>query len=70
MECLDTIRLKTPTATVEKYAVGGIKFGKVDLKRALMDDSETSQIIERSVHKMMLKFGHSRKVGVEEFLGT
>ncbi|XP_022109839.1 helicase with zinc finger domain 2-like isoform X2 [Acanthaster planci] len=61
-ECLDRILLETPTATVMKNAVGGSKFGKVDLKRALMDDSETSQIIERNVHKMMLKFGNSKKV--------
>ena len=38
-------------------------YGQVDLKVALMDDSETSQIIERYVQRMMLKFKTSETVG-------
>ncbi|XP_038049676.1 helicase with zinc finger domain 2-like [Patiria miniata] len=62
LECLDHILRETPTATNVDYAVDGSLFGKVDLKSALMDDSETSQIIERNVRKMMLKFANSKKI--------
>ena len=62
MKCLDQILMETWTGTVANFSHGGSKFGRVDLKKALMDDSETSQIIEKRVQKMMLKFGNSEKV--------
>ncbi|XP_022112078.1 helicase with zinc finger domain 2-like [Acanthaster planci] len=62
LKCLDTIYVETSTGTVTKFSVDGSKYGILDLKTVLMDDSETSQIIERSVRKIMLQFGTSEKI--------
>ncbi|XP_033628979.1 uncharacterized protein LOC117291425 isoform X1 [Asterias rubens] len=56
------------TATIEEdglghhYATSGQLFGSINLKQALVDDSEASQIINRSVQKMLLKFDKTNKV--------
>ncbi|XP_022079225.1 LOW QUALITY PROTEIN: helicase with zinc finger domain 2-like [Acanthaster planci] len=43
-------------------ALNGEMYASISLKQALMDDSEASQIIMRSVHKMLLKFDKTNKV--------
>ncbi len=60
LKCLTKIKLTD--RKFELIAYGGTMYGQVDLKVVLMDDSETSQIIERSVQRMMLKFNTSETV--------
>ncbi|XP_071791761.1 3'-5' exoribonuclease HELZ2-like isoform X2 [Asterias amurensis] len=62
MKCLKGITIQTLDSSLTKYASGDMLFALVDLKSALMDDSETSQIINRKVNKMLIKFTGSNKI--------
>ncbi|XP_033629468.1 helicase with zinc finger domain 2-like [Asterias rubens] len=62
VECNHKISKFATEVSLELRASGGRMYGQVDLKVALMDDSETSQIIERYVQRMMLKFKTSETV--------
>ena len=62
MKCLKGITIQTLDSSLTKYASGDMLFALVDLKSALMDDSETRQIINRKVNKMLIKFTGSNKV--------
>ena len=43
-------------------AAEGTMFATVNLEQALMDDSMASQIVDRNVEKLLLKFGTGNKV--------
>ncbi|XP_022107369.1 uncharacterized protein LOC110988307 isoform X2 [Acanthaster planci] len=44
------------------FAPRGYLFASIDLQQALIDDTVTSQIIIKSVHNILLKFGSTKKI--------